>query len=208
MNGYRRRGRRGCPANPQRAFSLVELLVAMALGLLLAGAAAGMTLSVRQVSWEQDRVASLKENLRFAADFMIRDIRPAGLLATGGLDLSSGLEPGDPNQAVQQVFTVRKAGMNCLGEVGPWVASVYSVANGQLRCGNDAVPPQVQPLVDHVQAMTAVALDADGAADWSRPAALRVELVLRSPQGAPEASYRLEFVAGLRNAVLEQYSSD
>ncbi|AGA32094.1 hypothetical protein TVNIR_0386 [Thioalkalivibrio nitratireducens DSM 14787] len=208
MNRARRRDGWWRPANPQRAFSLVELLVAMALGLLLAGAAAGVTLSVRQVSWEQDRVASLKENLRFASEFMIRDIRPAGLLATGGLDLAAGLEPGDPDQAVQQVFTVRKAGMNCLGQTGTWVASVYSVANGQLRCGNDAVPPQVQPLVDHVQSMTAVALNADGAPDWNRPVALRVELVLRSPEGAPETPYRLEFVAGLRNAVLEQYSFD
>jgi type IV pilus assembly protein PilW len=61
-------------------------MVAMTLGLLLTAAAVSLFLSVRQLQIEQERVATMKENLRFATDFMARDIRGAGLREDGELD--------------------------------------------------------------------------------------------------------------------------
>jgi len=191
----------------QRAFSLVELTVAMTLGLLLTGAAVSLFLSVRQVQIEQERVATLKENLRFATDFMARDIRGAGMREDGELNLHGALKPADPASSEQQQFTVRKAGMNCLGETGPWVASIYSVHDNHLRCGNDAVPPQNQPLVSGVRSMTAVALDAGGQPDWDRPVALRIELELESRARGQVLIHAVQFVVSLRNAVLDHYQS-
>jgi len=191
----------------QRAFSLVELMVALTLGLLLTAAAASLFLTVRQIQTEQERVATMKENLRFATDFMIRDIRGAGLRDDGELDHLGALEPADPGKPAQQRFIVRKAGMNCLGETGPWVASVYSVHDNHLRCGNDAVPPQNQPLVSGVRSMTAVALDAWGQPDWDRPVALRIELELESRAGGQVLTHTVQFVVSLRNAVLDRYQS-
>ncbi len=191
----------------QRAFSLVELMVALTLGLLLTAAAASLFLSVRQIQIEQERVATMKENLRFATDFMARDIRGAGMREDGELDLSGALEPADPASSEQQQFTVRKAGMNCLGEVGPWVASMYSVHDNQLRCGNDASPPQNQPLVGGVRSMTAVALDAWGQPDWERPVAVRIELELESRAGSQVLTHAVQFVVSLRNVVLDRYQS-
>jgi type IV pilus assembly protein PilW len=195
------------PRRCQRAFSLVELMVALTLGLLLTGAAASLFLTVRQIQTEQERVATMKENLRFATDFMARDIRGAGLREDGELDLRGALEPADPASLQQHQFTVRKSGMNCLGETGPWVASIYSVDGNQLRCGNDAVPPQNQPLVSGVRSMTAVALDAWGQPDWDRPVALRIELELESRAGSQVLTHAVQFVVSLRNAVLERYQS-
>lgn len=205
MNRRRAGSARG--RDRQRAFSLVELMVALALGLLLIAAAVSLFLSVRQLQLEQERVATIKENLRFVTDFMVRDIRGAGLREDGELELSGGLEAAEPGVLLQQAFTVRKAGMNCLGEVGPWVASVYSVHDQQLRCGNDAYPPQNQPLVGGVRAMTAVALDATGQPDWERPVALRIELQLESRSGPEVLIHAVEFVVSLRNAVLDRYQS-
>jgi len=191
----------------QRAFSLVELMVALTLGLLLTTAAASLFLTVRQIQIEQERVATMKENLRFAMDFMARDIRGAGLREDGGLDFPGALEPADPASPEQQQFTVRKAGMNCLGETGPWVASVYSVHDNQLRCGNDASPPQNQPLVSGVRSMTAVALDAWGQPDWDRPVAVSIELELESQVGSQVLTHAVQFVVSLRNVVLDLYQS-
>ncbi|MBS0002279.1 MAG: prepilin-type N-terminal cleavage/methylation domain-containing protein [Thioalkalivibrio sp.] len=195
------------PQKGQRAFSLVELMVAMTLGLLLIAGAVSLFLSVRQLQVEQERVATMKENLRFATDFMARDIRGAGLREGGVLDLAGALEPDDPDSETQQVFTVRKAGMNCLGETGPWVASVYSVHDNQLRCGNDASPPQNQPLVSAVRSMSAVAVDAEGEPTWEQPVALRVELELESQAGQQLLTHEVEFTVSLRNAVLAEHSS-
>ncbi len=195
------------PPQRQRAFSLVELMVAMTLGLLLIAGAVSLFLSVRQLQIEQERVATMKENLRFATDFMARDIRGAGLRADGTLDLAEGVEPGDPGSGAQQVFTVRKAGMNCLGETGPWVASVYCVQDNQLRCGNDASPAQNQPLVSAVRSMNAVAVDAEGHPTWERPVALRVELELESHAGQQVLTHEVEFMVSLRNAVLAEQAA-
>ncbi len=192
-------------ARQQRAFSLVELLVAMALALLITGAAVAMFTTSGQLQREQERLAFMKENLRFAMDFMARDIRAAGLRENGAVDLADGLEPADPGSVEQNGFIVRKAGMNCLGNTGPWVASVYTVHANQLRCANEAMPPQNQPLVEAVQSMTVVALDATGEPDWQNPVALRIELVLRSTVRNQTLTHTLEFVVSLRNAVLEQY---
>lgn len=191
----------------QRAFSLVEMMVALLLGLLLTSAAVSLFLSVRQLQIEQERVVTMKENLRFATDFMMRDIRGAGLREDGGFDLSGALEPAQPGASEQQKFSVRKAGMNCLGEVGPWVASIYSVHENQLRCGNAEVPPQTQPLVSGVRSMVAVALDASGQPDWEHPVALRIELELESAAGSQVLIHAVQFVVSLRNAVIEQYQS-
>jgi len=191
------------PVSPDSGFSLIELMVAMALSLLLVAAAASLFLVTKQLAQEQERVAHLQENMRFVVDFMARDIRAAGLLETGAADFANGLEPGHPGLDQQTSFTVRKAGMNCLGDTGDWVASTYSVQGRTLRCGNGAIPPQVQPLVDDVTGLSAVALGADGYPDWDHPVALRIELEFETRVGPQVLKRTLEFVVSLRNAVLD-----
>ena len=189
----------------QRAFSLVELLVAMALALLITGTAIAMFTTSGQLQQEQERLALMKERLRFAVDFMARDIRAAGLRDNGDLDLAGGLERINDGSVEQQGFIVRKVGMNCLGDVGPWVASAYTVHGKQLRCANESTPVQNQPLVSDVRSMTVVALDAAGQPNWQQAVALRIELVLESTVRNQTLTHTLEFVVSLRNAVLAEY---
>ena len=185
-------------------FSLVELMVAMTLGLVVMLMVSTAFLGLRELSQTQATLAHTQERLRFAVDSMTRDLRAAGTRATGVVDLEHGLVPAEPGQLEQSRFTVRKAGMNCLGETGPWVASVYSVAHGQLFCGNDATPAQNQPLVSGVQALRVLALDAQGQTDWSRPVALHIELEMQAARpGEPVRS--MGFVVTLRNRVLAHY---
>lgn len=185
-------------------FSLIELMVAMTLGLLVMLMVSTAFLALREVNQVQDSLAHTQERLRFAVDTMTRDLRAAGTRVTGVVDLEQGLVPAEPGQLEQSRFAVRKAGMNCLGETGPWVASVYSVAQGQLFCGNDATPAQNQPLVSGIQALRVLALDAQGQADWSQPVALHIELDVQAARpGEPLRS--MAFVVTLRNRVLAHY---
>lgn len=66
------------PRKPQFGFTLVELLVGMVLGLFLIGAVILVFTASRDASDEAESLARIQENLRFAADLMIRDIRNAG----------------------------------------------------------------------------------------------------------------------------------
>lgn len=73
------------PGSAQRGISLVELMVAMTLGLLLVLGVTQMLLGNKQSFLMQQQLASMQENARFILARMSRDIRQAGMF--GCLDL-------------------------------------------------------------------------------------------------------------------------
>ncbi len=62
----------------QRGLSLVELMVAMVIGLILMAGVTQVYLSNRQTSRIQEAASRLQENGRFSIQFLARDIREAG----------------------------------------------------------------------------------------------------------------------------------
>lgn len=64
----------------QKGFSIVELMVALLLGLFLVSGVTGMYISSKQTYRMTDNLSRLQESLRFSLDFMSRDIRMAGYL--------------------------------------------------------------------------------------------------------------------------------
>lgn len=63
--------------------SLVELMVAMVLGLLLLGAVLQVYLSTKMTFVAQDQKSGVEESGRFAIEFIARDVRMAGLTGCG-----------------------------------------------------------------------------------------------------------------------------
>lgn len=61
-----------------RGFSLVELMVAITIGLIILAAISAVFVSSKRSYSTQDRLARLQENARFAMQFMTRDVRMAG----------------------------------------------------------------------------------------------------------------------------------
>lgn len=61
-----------------RGFSLVELMVAITIGLLVMAAIVTVMVSSKKNYTVQDSLARLQENARFAVDFIARDLRMAG----------------------------------------------------------------------------------------------------------------------------------
>ena len=72
------RGAAECSECGQRGFTLVELMIALTLSIFLIGAVILTFISGRGASLEAEQLARTQENLRFASDFLIRDIRNAG----------------------------------------------------------------------------------------------------------------------------------
>jgi len=62
----------------QRGFTLIELMVAMMLGLLVVGAAGGLFLSNRKVYGAAESINRIQENQRSAFEMLARDVREAG----------------------------------------------------------------------------------------------------------------------------------
>ena len=66
--------------NRQKGFSIVELMVALLLGLFLVSGVTAMYVSSKQTYRMTDNLSRLQESLRFSLDFMSSDIRMAGYL--------------------------------------------------------------------------------------------------------------------------------
>lgn len=61
-----------------RGFTLIELMVAMVLSLFLIGGVVLMYASSKAAYLDSNQLSRLQENIRFASDYMVRDIRNAG----------------------------------------------------------------------------------------------------------------------------------
>ncbi|RFF27319.1 hypothetical protein DZK25_07910 [Wenzhouxiangella sp. 15181] len=59
-------------------FTLIELMVAMVLSLFLLGGVILMYVSTKSTYEDVDRLSRLQENVRFASDYLVRDVRNAG----------------------------------------------------------------------------------------------------------------------------------
>ena len=73
-----RRHTAGERARAARGFSLVEMLVAMLLGIILMSAVVQIFVGSKQVYRTREQVATLTDNGRFALELMQREIRMAG----------------------------------------------------------------------------------------------------------------------------------
>jgi len=85
MTGFRTTGS-PLRRRPEAGFTLIEIMVALAI-LTIAMTAVFATFSSQQLSYtNQNRVAEMQQNLRLAADMLVRDIRLAGY----GLPMTTG----------------------------------------------------------------------------------------------------------------------
>lgn len=93
-----RNQRRSGHVNPRlvRGLSLIELMIALLLGLVVTAAAGGMFLANKRVYASTETLNRIQENTRVAFEIMSRDLREAGGNPCGGaLPIVSQLKSGD-----------------------------------------------------------------------------------------------------------------
>lgn len=73
------------PSRVQRGLSLIEVMVALVLGLVIIGAATSVYLSSRQAYVTNDALAEVQDNARIAYELLARDLRQAGATGCGNL---------------------------------------------------------------------------------------------------------------------------
>jgi type IV pilus assembly protein PilW len=67
--------------NSHRGFSLIELMVALAIGLFIISVFGYLYLGSKQTYRSQDGVARIQENARFAFSYLAREVRQSGLVS-------------------------------------------------------------------------------------------------------------------------------
>ena len=149
----------------ESGFTLVELMVALVLSLLLAAAAMVMHISGRASFLDVEKMSRMQENVRFASDYLIRDVRNAGyrdetFLRSGHFEqikegyASIGILDGSGNFQDEDdgdILRIRYAGRgHCTEAFDEFrlVENEYSLnffgtgttANGELTCRGRTVP--------------------------------------------------------------------
>ncbi len=77
--------------NPEHGFTLLELMVSMAIGLIVMAAMASLFKSGMDSTMLVTQRAETQQNMRAAIDLMVKDISMAGAgLPTGGIQLPAG----------------------------------------------------------------------------------------------------------------------
>ena len=132
----------------QQGFSLVEIMVAMTLGLVLLGGTITLYASSKNSYRLQENIAGMQENARFAIHALRREVEMAGF------PLARNIMPFDPNPLAtfdggnnnSDQFTIQyesrdpnTPNRDCLGTVvtplGTLISNQYSIDNnGNLVC--------------------------------------------------------------------------
>ena len=209
------------PKQGVRGFTLIEILVTLVMSLLLIGGVVVVFVASQQAVSEAQGLARMQENVRFASDYLVRDIRNAGFAdeASLGLDVAADLAArpllfkNDIDVASDQI-TVRYAGRgDCTtpfvaqDELPRVIENTYYVgvlANGRraLMCRGGGDP---EVLVSGVEELEVRGVCADGSLACACPldcVGVMVTLVFDGgSRGQPDRSIQLK--ATFRNRVLE-----
>lgn len=133
-------------------FSLVELMIALALSTFLLGGLILTYLSGRAAAADAEGLGRMQENLRFVSDHLLRDVRTAGfrdqLTLTFGQYEFIGQQFAEINNGE---LTVRYAGRSHCAQAVPddseifneltVVENTYFVENDRLRCSGRLIGP-------------------------------------------------------------------
>ncbi len=142
------------------AFTLVELLIAIAILGIVMGSIYGIFLSSNRSYHTQDRVADAQQRVRVGLDSMAMDIRMTGLdpLGTAG----AGIEMAT---ATNLRFTAdRDMDGNIEEANSERMTYAYDAVNSRLRlCLDEGTGSETwETLIDNVSALSLTYLDADG----------------------------------------------
>jgi len=159
----------------QAGFTLVEMLVTLLIISIISGAAYSMFASLNRSYTTQSVASAVQQRVRAALDYMIRDIRMAGLdpLRTGGIGVVSATPTAFR-------FTADK---NMDGDTNDAAEDVtYSVAGGNLQLIDDQ---GTDILSQYVTNSSFTYFDEDGVVTTNIPDIRSVEIIMtiREPSG-------------------------
>lgn len=183
----------------EQGFGLVELMVAVAVGLILSLAVSYFFLGSQKTSRVHDDSSRMQENARNALDIMGRAIRQAGYRANYALPISFTVMGGTDNGATTaDAITVRFEGQpggesDCAGTsrtAGALIVYTFAVNDSlQLTCDNGSGTPvvvadnvenmQITYGVDPLRSGVVTTPYSDTPADFSKVAVVKVVLTMR-----------------------------
>jgi type IV pilus assembly protein PilW len=193
-------------SHKEKGFSLIELMIAMALSGIVIGAIYNLYIGQSRSYVIQDQVAEMQQNARVAMDMMVRDIRMAGFDPTR--EAGAGFVAATSN-SIQ--FTADRNSDGDLDDADEDITySLYDSNDADTLdddLGRDTGGGN-QPVAENISSLTFSYFDEDGnsTADLSQIRSVEITLTAqtaeRDPDYTPNGGYRtrtLETVVKVRN---------
>jgi type IV pilus assembly protein PilW len=161
----------------QRGFTLVEIMVALAIAIILLVGVYSVYLASKRGYALQDGLARQQENGRFAVEFLNRDLRMAGYPKDAALEAFIPANTVNGVDGASDVFTVQyQSTVDCLNQATPAnscgseqcaVNRYYIDGDNNLMClGNGGVDAEV--LIEGVESLQVLyGIDTDAPSDGS-----------------------------------------
>lgn len=119
-------------------FSLVELMIALTIGLIILSAVSMLFVSSKKTYTNQDRLARLQENARFAMQFIIKDLRVAGYY--GCVDeINSDTINNTLNNSTNFAYNAQIPIEGLNNATGTWYPSASATLPTGIIAGTDAI---------------------------------------------------------------------
>ena len=158
--------------NKHAGVTLVELMIAMALGIVVLLGVTGVFVSGQQSYNDAQRYGQLQGDLSLLSDYLTGDIRSASTVVTAANGSNTTLTLG---------------------------SLVYTLTGNSLSRNNGV---QDDILSDQVDGFNVVCIAADATETCVDPVVVRVAISLRSAAGSDVRSHLIEFNVAIRNNVL------
>lgn len=165
-------------------FTLIELMVSMAIGLAVLAAIAGtFTAQTRQNSAEE-QIGQMQQNVRGALDLMIREIQMAGYKPAGGS--FNGIQTSTAT-TLRIKLDLDSSGVETDGTTDDISYSFDSSTGLITRTLNN--PGSSATLADNVTAFSFTYLDANGSSTTTNTAVRRITISITARTDKPDPSY-------------------
>lgn len=148
----------------ERGFTLIEVLIAMMLGLVVLGAIYSSFYTQKKTYISQERMVDMEQNLRVALDFLTRDIKMAGR----NVPQKEGLTMGDTlgiTTATATSLTLRSLTSLTPAPNGTWDETPYTLDTTKTDIDGDATIILLRdgnPLAEHFVPVGSEYLDGSG----------------------------------------------
>ena len=124
----------------QSGFSLIELMVAMLIGVMMLTAAMGLFMSNKRIYKEQDQMGRLQENARFAIEMLTNDIRMTGYAGcVDDIALITNVATNAGTTTNLHNYTNAVEGINGKAAASTWSPSGSIEAVTSITDGTDAI---------------------------------------------------------------------
>jgi type IV pilus assembly protein PilW len=179
-----------------RGFTLIELIIAMSLGLIVLGSLYGVFTMQNRTASVQEQIADMQQNARAGLEILMRDIRMAGYNPSKTNPWTSGTAPAITAATANSLSIV--ADLNGNGNTTTDASNLeetitYDLYNDDgVSCLGKTSNGTRQPVVEHIESLAFVYYDGGGGA-LSIPPVLssvrKIQVTITARSALPDERY-------------------